>query len=272
MNFGVDFYSLLEALVSTSTSIMCLSLQRRSKPQGQSMDCSCIGAKQLVQAGRITGLKLSNGIDVEAKSSMEYLGSLVHEDGWAVSEISRRVGMCAKLFRDLARVWSHTHYTMEKKLHVFNVLVITRLLYGMTALWIGKAGQQKLDGFQNSCLRRIAKIPPAYVSRISNKTVLQRLRQEPVSLKVFRQQLFYFQTVAASAHGPSFRSATFHGNGLTTFGQAFVRRVGRPRQVWADQLLQSSLRVSGSWQRLEADLADKKTWRQLVLNSTSFSM
>ena len=71
------------------------------------------GKVQLVQAGRITGLKPSNGIDVEAKSSMEYLGSLVHKDGWAVSGISRRVGMCAKLFRDLENDMCSTCWLLQ---------------------------------------------------------------------------------------------------------------------------------------------------------------
>ena len=59
--------------------------------------------------------------------------------------------------------------------------------------------------------------------------------------------------------------------GLKLKSEAFVRWVGRPRHTWADQLLQKALQVSGSWQNLENDLADKKTWRCLVTYSNVVS-
>ena len=177
--------------------------------------------------------------------------------------------MCSTLFRSLCRVSSHTHFTLKRKLEVFNVLVTTKLLYGMTTIWLGRADQQKLDGFQNSCLRSIAKIAPAYYSRISNKAVLQTLDQEPLSTKVLRQQLLYLQKVASTPVGLPTRAATFHGDGIRSTTECFVRRVGHPRHTWTDQLLRKGMQLAGSQAEMERRLLNRDSWRAMVSSSTS---
>ena len=55
-----------------------------------------------------------------------------------------------------------------RKLEVFHSLLVSKLVYGLSAVWLGLAEQRRVDAFQNYCLRRILRIPPGYVSRIRN--------------------------------------------------------------------------------------------------------
>ena len=48
----------------------------------------------------------------------------------------------------------------------------------------------------------------------------------------------------------------------------YVRRVGRPRVEWVPQVTKLALSVSGSWQALQADIADPVRWRAKVSEAT----
>ena len=161
---------------------------------------------------------------------MVYLGSVIHEDGRAVTELSRRLGQSKALFNKLSRVWSHSSITPRRKVEIFNAVVVSKLTYGLCTLWLGAADQRKLDGFQAYYLRRIGRIPSAYLSRMSHKKVLEKFQQRPLSCTILRQQLLYLGKVANLPVRSPLRSVTFHGDSLRPCTDAWVRKVGRPRQ------------------------------------------
>ena len=129
---------------------------------------------QLLQIRTGGAVHKPDGGAVEAKSSMIYLGSLVHDSGRCTLEISRRIGMCKGIFRKLSRFWIHCNVGLMRKLEVFQSLLVSKLVYGLSAVWLGLAEQRRVDAFQNYCLRRILRIPSAYVSRVSNAEVLRK--------------------------------------------------------------------------------------------------
>ena len=106
------------------------------------------------------------------------------------------------------------------------------------------------------------------MSGVSNKTVLQRLDQQPLGIQILKQQLLYLQRVATMPSTSRLRRATFHKEGLTPLTSAYVRKVGRPRQAWAEQLMHIGAQMCGSQQQLEACLQDANAWAAKVREAT----
>ena len=119
---------------------------------------------------------------IQPQSTLLYLGSVVSDDGRISGELARRLGIAAGEFRKLSRLWRHSRLGRERKVQIFAAIVVSILLYGLAAAWLNKADRRKLDGFQNRCLRVIWGIKPAYVSRVSNKTVLETTGQRPLTV------------------------------------------------------------------------------------------
>ena len=92
---------------------------------------------------------------IEERCSLEYLGALISDDGRAESEISRRIGFAFSDYRALAKLWSHCSVSRKAKVHYFESLVISKLVYGFSTLWLVTAQRRRLDGFYARCLRRI---------------------------------------------------------------------------------------------------------------------
>ena len=95
-------------------------------------------------------------------------------------------------FGKLARVWRHSTLHPQQKIRIFQACVVSKLLYCLHTMWLNKAELRKIDGFQ--CLRSILYIPPPYISRISNATVLQKNDWQPLSAILKFRQLSLFQS------------------------------------------------------------------------------
>ena len=167
---------------------------------------------------------------------MVYLGGLLTADGHADSELSRRIGAAAGEFRALRTFWSHANICRERKLQLFHSLVASKLQYGLSTVWLGTAQRRRLDGFYARCLRRVLGTPSAYVSRVSNKTVLQRAGVLPFSVQVLRRQLLLLGKVALSPPNSPLRRDVFVDGSLQPQIGGYIRRVGRPRQDWLTEV------------------------------------
>ena len=226
------------------------------------------GKVQLVCVRGQASIRNANGEPTAQVDSMTYLGCVVHEDGRAVLELSRRIGMCSRLFKNLQRVWAHSAMSLPRKLEIFKAVVLSKLQYGLVAMWLTATDRRKLDGFQCYCLRVILRIPPAFISRISHDRVLARAGQERFSHSLLRAQLVYFGKVARAPEESILRQVTFQRQSLRPLTEVFIRKVGRPRQTWAEQLLNIATQICGSRQELETIVRSPKAWNTLVRQCT----
>ena len=97
-------------------------------------------------------VRAPDGTVIHSKGSMEYLGSILHGDGQADHEISRRIAMARADFDTLSHTWTHSALTWKQKLRTYVSLVESKLLYSMATLVLTVAQRRKLNGFQNRCL------------------------------------------------------------------------------------------------------------------------
>ena len=115
------------------------------------------------------------------------------------------------------------------------------------------------------CLRRILRIPAAFVSRVSNATVLARAGLRPFSQQVLVHQIHLLRKAALAEPGHPLRKDCFYGSTLSPQIGTFIRRVGRPRQEWTSQLLREGEQRFGDalFQTLLSDRTEgaEKRWK-----------
>ena len=156
----------------------------------------------------------------------------------------------------------------------FDSLIVSKLSYGLSTVSLVKSQRRRLDGFYARCLRKILRVQPAYYSRVSNKTVLDKAGVKPFSEQILLRQMLLLGKVARSPAGEPLRRDTFAGEGIDPQIGRFVRVVGRPRQDWTNYLVKegSSRMGHSKFQRMLADRSEgaqqrwTAEWKQLLTN------
>ena len=194
---------------------------------------------------------------------MEYLGALISKDGRPDSEISRRIGIASADFRALCKLWSHANVSKRDKLQYFRSLVVARLVYGLSTIWMVTAQKRRLDGFYCRCLRRILRIPAAFVSRVSNAKVLAEADCLPLSTQILHKQLVLMGKVARAPASSPLRHCTFIDETLRLQIGRFVRRRGRPRRDWSTCVFSEGCRLLGR-RRFETILLNQELCSQTL--------
>ena len=187
-----------------------------------------------------------DGTHVECKQAMVYLGSQLSADGRITSELGRRIGMARCDFQTLQKVWGHTSIPTKRKVRIFDACVTSKLTYGLQTACLNKTERRRLDGFQARCLRVILRITPSFLSRVSNHTVLQKARQQPLSQRILQQQMIYMGILARRGCADPVRKTIFEEDGLRLKQRLGCRRVGRPRQEWGPTVFKHCLKAAGS--------------------------
>ena len=83
------------------------------------------------------------------------LGTTLQADGKMGKALSRQLACSWADFQQLTKLWSFTHVRISHKLYIFQVVITSRALYGLSGAWLSAAEQRRLDSFQARCLWRI---------------------------------------------------------------------------------------------------------------------
>ena len=220
------------------------------------------GKVQLVKVRTNEELTGPDGQILSDKQSMIYLGSTVHADGRFRADVGRKLGAATADFQALVAVWKNAGISSFRKLEIFDAVVVSKLLYSTSSAWLTKGDLRKLDGFHARCLRRILKIQPSYISRVSNDRVRALAKKPPFSELVRRSQLTLLGGVLLDPGKKELRAATFHGDTMMAETHAWVRRRGRPRHEWTSQLLAVVRKAAGNHGL--TDVTSMAQWSVLV--------
>ena len=101
-------------------------------------------------------------------------------------------------------------------------------------------------------------------SRISNKSVLIQASQPAYSRQLLNQQLKLFGRIARAPDEDVLRVLTFMPGTLRAATHRYVRKQGRPRNEWADQLLKQALQMCGSLLAVQDLIQDDNRWSNAV--------
>ena len=210
----------------------------------------------------------SNGEAITPKDTMGYLGTTLSSDGRMDSEQSRRIGIAWAEYRKLDRLWKHSSLSIARKLQCFQAVVVPGLMYSLSTAWLSASQQRRLNGFQARCLRRILRVSPSFISRVTNKSVLQKAGHREFTQQLLKQQLLLFGRIARSPDSDMLRELTFISGTLQPATERFVRKVGRPRFEWASCLAKVARTIVGANGNLCAAVQDAAGWRQHVHHYT----
>ena len=136
-------------------------------------------------------------------------------------------------------------------------------LYGLEGACLNKAERNKLDGFHARCVRRILKISPSFISRVSNNYVLREMGTIPLSEILQQRQLNFLSHIYCEADDHPLRSAIFMP-GSVQLCRLDERKRGRPRTEWAPSVVSLALQIAGDAHRLNLYLRDPAKWKDKV--------
>ena len=200
-----------------------------------------------------------HGQAIQSKSSLKYLGAQLAANGQVESEVLRKIGLAASDFRTLRRIWQHCNISIRFKFIVFQACIIQKLLYSLESAWLNKALLRQLDGFYCRCLRQILKISPSFISRVSNRYVLEKFSSMSLSDLLLRRQLKLFGDVVRLP--PCVLRRTVFKDHSIDLIDHHQRRRGRPRNSWASELLKHvRIIAANAHSDIMQIIMNKKSW------------
>jgi hypothetical protein len=216
---------------------------------------------QLLSVRGSHSLRKPNGESIPCSDTMTYLGVSLQADGRRKNELGRKLGIAWSDFSKLAQLWKHTSLSAHRKAQIFQSVVTSKLLYGLSSAWWNVSDQRRLDGFQAKCLRRIVRVAPAFISRVSNEIVRKMAWQMQYSMQLLQQQLLLYGKIAWGDDSDLLRSLTFCPGTTNRITDKYVRKVGRPRDEWAGMLAKEVLKIPEA----EALWRNPSEWRKAVI-------
>jgi hypothetical protein len=166
-------------------------------------------------------------------------------------------------FSKLNRLWKHITLTKSRKIEIYQAVIVSWLLYGLSSAWLNVADICRLNGFHCRCLRVILRVQPAYFLHVSNKRVLKQSGQKPMDRQLLKQQMVLYGRIARSPPSDPLRLLKFAPGALEPATSRYIRRVGvgRPRNEGATMLQKECFKMSA---RFAECMFDEQEWKRAV--------
>ena len=200
---------------------------------------------------------------------MNYLGTVLSFDGLPGHELSRRIGIAKGDFMALEKIWKHSSLNIPQKIHIYKALVESKLLYSLCCQCLSAVERRRLDGFQARCLRKIFGVPPAFISRVSNMTILQRAKCKTATDLLLQRQILLFGKVARAPINHPLHMAAFIPGTWQPITDKYVRRVGRPRREWVTEVRTKIYQCIGGHLEVSRLVRSPLIWRYTVCQRLS---
>ena len=151
-----------------------------------------------------------------------YLGSILSLHGGSEEDITSRLGKARSAFFRLRSVWKSNNYSHKTKLRLYQNNVLSVLL-GSECWRMTEHDSSRLAAFHTTCLRRITRV--FWLNKISNSTLLQVTKQEPLGIILKRRRWRWFGHTLWMDAGAYARMAL-------TWAPEGTRKRGRPCTTW----------------------------------------
>ena len=239
---GVRISSLLFAddvvLLAPSGGNLQLSLERfAAECEAAGMRISTSKSESMVLSRKRVECLLRVGNEVLPQvEEFKYLGILFTSDGRREREIDRRIGAASAVVRTLHRsVVVKRELSQKAKLSVYRSIFVPTLTYGHELWVVTERTRSRIQAAEMGFLRRVAGL--SLRDRVRSSVIRERLKVEPLLLRIERNQLRWFghlvRMLPGRLPGEVFRACP-----------TGRRPRGRPRTRWRDYISQLA------WERL----------------------
>jgi hypothetical protein len=198
-----------------------------------------------------------DGQDIQSVDNFKYLGSMMLS---SITDIKLRKQLAWKAFWKMKNIWKSATIPIKLKVNIFKASCVSILLYGCESWIITKTLENILNSFATTCYRIMLNIKR--LDKISNTTIYERVKQEPLTHTIQRRQLRYI--------GHCLRRTT---NEFVNMYALYTpknghgkRRRGRPRLTYAEyvaKLINNDEPPTSDEIRKAA--ANRKHWLDIVI-------
>jgi hypothetical protein len=193
------------------------------------------------------------GQKVETVDKFTCLGSVFTWNNSLDAEISYRISRAAAAFAELRGVlWRDRRISLKTKVKVFKSAVLSILLYGGETWAITKTQLDRLEVFQNQCLRVLCRV--SRVEHVKTKWLLDRCRLPSIAEQLRERRLSWLGHLGRMGDSRIPRCLLF-GKVQGT------RSVGAPPKSWASLVVKDlEVRNITKWYKVCQNRAE---WRRL---------
>lgn len=210
---------------------------------------------------RQSSIKYLDGTPVPRKKDAIYLGTLLSDNVNNHREVTNRLAAATATCNRMKLFWDKANNTIRWKIRVFESILRSKVLYGLECIQLTQPDLDKLNAFQLKNLRRILKIPPAFIDRsYSNQRVLDMIRDiHHISIELFSQiwlkrKLKLFGHILRSSPDDPMRQVLFEYNSFLPRFE--YRRPGRPRTDWLLQSFKDAFELLGRVEGFDPNLSE----------------
>jgi hypothetical protein len=198
---------------------------------------------------------------LECVDRFTYLGSVISKDGSAQKDIKNILSKARNAFANLRPVWRSSVYSIRTKLHLYNSIVKSVLLYGSECWQVVETDFHKIEAFHNGCLRRICRV--FWPRTISNLELHAKTNSEPIQTAIKMRRFRWLGHVLRMSHNRILRV-------VLRWTPQGKRKQGRPKATWRttvekdiklDQTGQNWLEAESGGLMLRAELRARRRRR-----------
>jgi hypothetical protein len=193
--------------------------------------------------------------DLEEVEQFDYLGSRVSTDGDATRDVTARLSKARYAVASLKNFWQAKNISTHTKIRIYKSNILSILLYGSETWKITNNIIQKLEVFQNRCLRRILQI--YWPNKISNQELRSRTGVRPVEMEVKARRWKWIGHVSRMERDAVPRVALR----WTADGK---RKRGRPKETWRRTVEREMKDQNLTWDKIARRASDRENWRTFV--------
>jgi len=197
-------------------------------------------------------IRAKNGTQIREKEMDTTLGFPLGQNATNRRMVNTRAAAMRKAMNDFKLIWT-SRLSIKQKVEKYKSLVLSKGIWGLHLLALGKTEIKKMEYHHARCIRRILGIKASYVSRISNEEVLKRAGVP--SFKSFLRQKQYMllgHIMRLPEQHPDWRVCFRPGTQCEPcMPHQFRRRTGRPRARWAEILFEEIFKLYPQCSRQE---------------------
>ena len=193
---------------------------------------------------------------IDQVDSFTYLGSIISKDGGSSDDVKSRVAKAQGVFSQLKKVCKNRKISLQTKIRILEVRVMTLVKYGSEAWALRNADENLLDVFQRNWLRIV--LGTRLTDRISNSRLYEKCGSIPLSRAIIKERLRWL--------GHVLRMKDDRLPKIVLFGQpsGATRKAGRPCLGWEDGINKNLKEMGTFWEGVKMEALNRLGWRRSV--------
>ena len=185
-----------------------------------------------------------------------YLGAVITGDGSCQKDIRYRIVKASSVFARLNKIWKDKHVTIQTKINLYEVFVVSVFLHGVECWTLRKLDEHRILTAEMGWLRKLAGISRR--QRKKNEDIRLELNQmETLVEKIQKRRLQWF------GHVKRMDNSRLPAKALETLVSG-TRSQGRQKKRWMDNVKQDLHQRGSDIQQATKCTKDRKQWKKFV--------